>query len=266
MRGKRKLNELIDIVNLTPLVHVSGMLGSACANTSWFVPMAWHPTNQNAVIMVNLAMDLSPLLELDADDLRERLYTKRDDLEPGQQPVPVKLVHLNKCPILAPAKTLTAENAQRIGINRQYCLENLALLKKNAEVREKLIQLYSVEREYGENGDVDSQLYDGFFTPSDRAAMDIIRQTHPNNLAALDIAFSDKRIAPLLFRYRARNYVETLSEEESLRWASHCRDYFETRLPDYMLNLENLAHEHEQDEKKMLILKSVYKYVENLVS
>ncbi|MEF1213139.1 exodeoxyribonuclease I, partial [Vibrio alginolyticus] len=111
MRQKRKLNDLVDIVNMTPLMHVSGMLGRECQYTSWIVPVAWHPTNNNAVITIDLAKDPQPILELSAEELHERLYTKREDL--GELlPVPVKLVHLNKCPILAPAKTLTAENAE----------------------------------------------------------------------------------------------------------------------------------------------------------
>jgi exodeoxyribonuclease-1 len=48
-------------------------------NTSW-APLAWHPENRNAVIMVDLAGDMSPLLELDADALRERLYTAKAEL------------------------------------------------------------------------------------------------------------------------------------------------------------------------------------------
>ncbi|WP_413284414.1 exodeoxyribonuclease I [Vibrio sp. MA40-2] len=266
MRHKRKLNELIDIVNLTPLVHVSGMFGVSCSNISWIVPMAWHPKNQNAVITINLAMDPTPLLELTSDEIRQRMYTKRDALLPDQLPIPLKLVHLNKCPILAPAKTLTSDNAERIGINREQCLQNLSLIKNHPEIREKLVELYSVEREYPDNQDVDSQLYSGFFTPADRTAMDIILETKPENLAALDIQFGDKRIAPLLFNYQARNYPETLDEQQQQRWASSCRDYFEASLPNYILNLENLAHEHENDEKKMRILKSVYNYVEQLVS
>ncbi len=267
MRNKRKLNELIDIVNMTPLVHVSGMLGRECANTSWMVPLAWHPTNQNAVIMVNLAMDPAPLLELNNDELRERLYTRKNDLAPGELPVPVKLVHLNKCPILAPAKTLTAENAEKIGIDREKCLKHLALIKQHPEIREKLTGLYAAEPAYADAGkDVDSCLYDGFFSPSDKAAMDIIRQAAPEQLGTLDISYSDPRIEPLLFRYRARNLPQTLTPDEQVRWTQHCREYFETYLPDYMLNLENLVHEHESDEKKIAILKSIYRYVERLVS
>ncbi|MDE1330816.1 exodeoxyribonuclease I [Vibrio aestuarianus] len=264
MRHKRKLNDLVDIVNMTPLMHVSGMLGRECQYTSWIVPIAWHPTNQNAVIVVDLAKNPQPLIDLNVEELQQRLYTKRDDLAPDELPVPIKLVHLNKCPILAPAKTLTAENAEKIGIDRTVCLQNLAVIKQHPEIREKLVGLYSIEREYPANDDVDSQLYDGFFSPSDKAAMDIIRETDPVNLSALEISFSDKRIEPLLFRYRARNYPLTLSDEEQQRWAAHCREYFENRIEEYSLNLENLVHTYESDEKKMAILKSVYHYVETI--
>ncbi|EEX92221.1 exonuclease I [Vibrio orientalis CIP 102891 = ATCC 33934] len=266
MRHKRKLNELVDIVNMTPLMHVSGMLGKECNYTSWVVPVAWHPTNQNAVICVDLAKDPQALLDLDVEQLNERLYTKHSELGPDELPVPVKLIHLNKCPILAPAKTLTAENAEKIGIDREQCLNNLALLRQHPEVREKLIGLYSAEREYEKSSDVDTMLYDGFFSPADKTAMDIIRETDPNNLTALDITFNDQRIDPLLFRYRARNFPWTLDESEQQRWANHCRDYFESRIEDYMLNLENLVHEHESDQKKIAILKSIYQYVQKRVS
>lgn len=266
MRHKRKLTELVDIVNMTPLMHVSGMLGRECQYTSWIVPIAWHPTNQNAVIVADLAKNPQPLVDLSSKELHTRLYTKHDDLAPDELPVPVKLVHLNKCPILAPAKTLTAENADKIGINREQCLANLALIRQNPEIREKLVALFSIDREYEQSGDVDTQLYDGFFSPADKASMDIIRNTSPENLAALDITFADKRIDPLLFRYRARHYPWTLDETEQRRWANHCRDFYQSRIEDYMLNLENLVHEHESDEKKIAILKSVYQYVEKLVS
>lgn len=266
MRNKRPLNDLIDIVNMTPLMHVSGMLGRDCHYTSWVVPVAWHPTNKNAVIMVDLAKDPQVLLDLTADELTERLYTKKEALGPDEDPVPVKLVHINKCPILAPAKTLTADNAAQIGIDRQQCLAHLAILRENTQIREKLVTLFSHEREYPASTDVDTQLYDGFFSPTDKAAMAIIRDSHPENLGALDIQFHDPRIKPLLFRYRARHFPWTLSESEQHRWKDHCREYFESHIESYMLNLENLVHEHESDSKKMALLKAVYQYVEHIAS
>ena len=78
-RSKQKLMTLIDVPQMKPLVHISGMFGAWRGNTSWVAPLAWHPDNRNAVIMVDLAGDISPLLELDSDTLRERLYTPKND-------------------------------------------------------------------------------------------------------------------------------------------------------------------------------------------
>ncbi|MEI8632854.1 exodeoxyribonuclease I [Vibrio sp. PP-XX7] len=266
MRNKRKLTALIDIVNMTPLMHVSGMLGYQCQYTSWVVPVAWHPTNKNAVIVVDLAKIPTPLFELSAEALRERLYTKREDLAEDQLPVPVKLIHLNKCPILAPAKTLTAENAAQIGIDRDACLQHLADLKQTPGIREKLIQLFSEETHYDQNSDVDTMLYQGFFNPADKAAMEIIRETSPEALKDLSLTFQDPRIKPLLFRYRARNYPETLDYHEQQQWLAHCQDYFSHHMESYILQLENLVYEHESNESKMHILKSIYQYVTDLAS
>ncbi len=217
------------------------------------------------MITVNLAMDPTPLIELDADTLRERLYTKRADLGPDELPIPLKLVHLNKCPVLAPAKTLKAEDAERIGIDRQQCLKNLQLLKSHPEIREKLLAIYGVEREYSANNNVDAMLYDGFFSTADRSTIDIIRETAPEELAKLELNVDDKRIRPLLFRYRARNYPMTLDFKEQQQWKHHCQDYFESNLPAYMENLESIAMTHQADEAKMAILKAVYEYVDSLV-
>ncbi|ELY6344946.1 exodeoxyribonuclease I, partial [Cronobacter muytjensii] len=134
-RSKQKLATLIDIVQIKPLVHVSGMFGAWRGNTSWIAPLAWHPDNRNAVIVVDLAGDISPLLELDADALRERLYTPKAALG-DDSAVPVKLVHLNKCPVLAQANTLRPEDAERLGIDRQHCLNNLKVLRDSPQVRE----------------------------------------------------------------------------------------------------------------------------------
>ncbi|MCX2959359.1 MAG: exodeoxyribonuclease I, partial [Serratia symbiotica] len=83
------------------------------------------------VIMCDLAGDLTPLLTLNADQLRERLYTRRDALTVDQPPIPLKLVHINKCPVLAPARTLLPENAERLGIDRRTCRQNLQLLRQH---------------------------------------------------------------------------------------------------------------------------------------
>ncbi|MEL7628557.1 exodeoxyribonuclease I [Pectobacterium aroidearum] len=266
LRNKNKISALIDIPQMKPLVHVSGMFGAARSNTSWVVPLAWHPDNRNAVIMCDLAGDMTPLLELDSETLRERLYTRRDALEPDQSAVPLKLVHINKCPVLAPANTLRPEDAERLGIDRQRCLDNLALLRNNTSVREKVVELFAEALAFVASDDVDLRLYDGFFGDADRMAMKIIQETAPQNLPALDLTFADNRLEPLLFRYRARNFPGTLDDREQQRWLQHRRAVFTPeRLQDYLSELSNLYQLHEDDKEKMAQLKALYAYAQELV-
>jgi len=266
-RNKNKLMTLIDIPQMKPLVHVSGMFGAARGNTSWVVPLAWHPDNRNALIVADLAGDMTPLLEMDADALRERLYTRKSDLADDEASVPIKLVHINKCPVLAPANTLRPEDAARLGIDREACLANLALLRQHAEVREKVVALYAEAEPFTAPDDVDAQLYDGFFSDADRAGMNILRQTAPANLPAMDLTFQDARVAKLLFRYRARNFPGTLDDAEQQRWLQHRREVLNAeRVQAFLLELESLASLHEGDAEKMAQLKALYLYAQELVS
>ncbi|WP_236783590.1 exodeoxyribonuclease I, partial [Aliivibrio fischeri] len=235
-------------------------------NISWIVPVAWHPTNNNAVITIDLALDPSVFLELNVEELHQRMYTKRSELGPDELPVPVKLVHLNKCPVLAPAKTLTAENAANLNVDREACLRNLKVIRENPEIRQKLIELYSIEPNYEKSTNVDTLLYDGFFSHADKATIDIIRQSTPEQLIDFEPNVTDPRIKPLLFRYRARNFPHTLNEAEQLRWHAHLQDYFQTHLPDYEASFESLYLESEGNDKKVAILKAVYNYVQQLIS
>ncbi|MCU5774313.1 exodeoxyribonuclease I [Erwiniaceae bacterium BAC15a-03b] len=265
-RTKQKLTPLIDIPQMKPLVHISGMFGAFRGNTSWIAPLAWHPDNRNALITCDLAGDITPLLELDADALRERLYTRRDQLGDAAA-VPVKLVHINKCPVLAPANTLRPEDAQRIGIDRQRCLDNLALLRQHAEIREKVVTLFAEAEPFIAADDVDAQLYAGFFSDADKSAMNIILQTEPANLPALDLTFNDKRIEKLLFRYRARNFPGTLDDAEQQRWLQHRREALNPeRVQSYVQELESLANLYEGDNDKMAQLKALFDYARELVS
>ncbi len=267
LRNKNKVKALIDIAGMTPLIHVSGMLGSKRGNTSWIVPLGWHPQNNNAVIVCDLAGDITPLLDLDSNTLREYLYTRTENLPLNQKAIPLKLVHINKCPVLAPAKSLTEENSQRLGIDRRHCLKNLQLLKNNPHIRETIIAIFDEPNRSSTIDDVDGQLYNGFFSDADRAAMEIIRNTLPSNLPALALNFVDKRLKELLFRYRARNYPTTLNDHEQQRWLAHRRSRFtEERLTHYLLTIENLFQQYQGDDKKTNLLLTLVSYLKNITA
>ncbi len=265
-RGKKALESLVNMAEMTPLVHVSGMLGNYRGNCTWIAPLEWHPINQNALIVCDLAQNIDDLLTKSADELRENLYTKKSDLEAqGILPVPLKLVHLNKCPILAPAKVLLPENAERLGIDRQFCLANLQKLRQSMDVRSKVEEIFAQERIFEPSENVETQLYSGFFSPNDRNNQNILRTLSPEQLANHGLTFEDKRVEQLLFHYRARHYFKTLNRTEQLQWERYRRRKLEKSAVDFEQKMQNLIDEYSNDEKKLQLLHSVYEYAMKLL-
>lgn len=265
LRNKNKVKALIDVINMKPLVHVSGMFSAFQGCVSWVSPVAWHPVNQNAVIVVDLARDLSPLIELSADEIRERLYTRKEDL--GELlPVPVKLVHINKCPVLAPAATLSEQRADELGIDRARCRISLDQLRQHPEIREKLTQIFAAEREHVEaiSRDAELSLYEGFFNDNDKSSMELVRAATPEQLASTRFNFVDRRLSDLLFRYRARNFPASLLPEEQRRWQQHCADYLMKRADGYTLQLEQLYEQYANDSERLSIIKALAIYLQSL--
>ena len=72
--------------------------------------------------------------------------------------------------------------------------------------------------------DVDEDLYGGFIGPADRRSLERLRTLGGDALAGKRPAFEDGRLDELLFRYRARNWPDTLTDEERARWQQHCAE------------------------------------------
>lgn len=256
---------------MTPLVHVSSKFPASSGCVSWIVPLAFHPVNKNAVICYNLQADPSPLLADDITTLISKLYTKSSELADGEQRLGLKLIHLNKCPVLAPAKTLTEERATELGINREHCLQHLEWLRQHRECQHKVIELYQQQDDYPAESNPDYQLYSGFISNSDKQKMQLLHDLPPEQLGSSAPVFADERLNNLLFLYRARNYPATLTDSEQQKWQRyrtdklmHGLDKPNLTLEEFSLALENLAHEHASDEKKMNILKALYLYAQSL--
>jgi exodeoxyribonuclease-1 len=271
LRDKRKVLEQIDYEQLTPLVHISSKIPSLHGCCTWIVPVGMHPSNKNAVIVLNLALDPSPLFTLTANEIREKLYAPNAMLEENEQRLPIKLLHINKCPVLAPAKSLNAENAQRLGIDRQLCLQNLQKIKANLECLDKLQEVYA-QREHLDPVDPEHALYSGgFFSTTDKELMTRVVSASSQELTELSLPFEDERLTTLLFRYRARNAPESLSEKEIERWQRYRHFKFfddaspaSIKMPEFLMQLEQLSVEYARNPDKLGILKSLYNYAQSL--
>lgn len=271
LRNKKKVLEQIDCDKLTPLVHISSKIPSVNGCCTWIVPVGIHPTNKNAVIALNLALDPSPLFTLSADEIRAKLYTPNEMLEQNEQRLPIKLIHINKCPVLATAKTLNAENAARLGIDRQNCLQNLQKIKANLDFLEKLQQVYAHTEERAPL-DAEHALYSGgFFSSADKELMQQIVNADAESLTELTLPFEDERLNTLLFRYRARNAPQSLSGPEIERWQRYRQYKFfdnespaSIKMPEYLMQLEQLSVDNARNPEKLAILKALYNYAQGL--
>ena len=218
MRLKREVAQLLDLQQMTPLLHTSGMYSGEHGCTTLVVPLAEHPTNKNAVIVYDLRFDPGPLLSLDAETIREQLYTPTDQLPEGTNRIPLKQLHRNKSPAVAPAGTMDEAAAERLGIDTARCLEHREQLMAASGLAEKIARIFS-KGEFESDNDPDHNLYGGgFFSDADRRRMDQIHTATAEELAEQTWRFDDPRLPEMLFRYRARNWPESLSDEERAEW------------------------------------------------
>jgi exodeoxyribonuclease-1 len=203
-----------------PFLHVSGMFPAAqgCLAVMW--PLGTHPTNKNEVIAWDLSRDPRELAGLDADTIRTRMFSKTDDLPEGVTRLPVKTIHLNKSPmVIASLKTLTAQRAAEFKLDIDAALQNAAAAAELPEMGAIWAKVFQRPKEAP--NDVDEDLYGGFVGNNDRRQLTQLRALTPLQLAQSKISFDDVRLEELLFRYRARNFPETLSPEENQRWEEH---------------------------------------------
>ncbi len=203
-----------------PFLHVSGMFPTerGCLALMW--PLANHPTNRSELLAWDLAQDPAGLADLSVSELRQRLFTRAADLPEGVARLPLKSIHLNKSPmVVGNLKTLTPQLAQRWGID-------FGQAARHAEAARALPNMDAVwaavfERTPEPAPDVDQDLYGGFVCNEDRRRLQRLRALPPEELARARPGFDDPRLAELLWRFRARNYPNTLNSDEHERWQAH---------------------------------------------
>lgn len=107
-------------------------------------------------------------------------------------------------------------------------------------------------------------------------AMERLRGLSPEALAERvaqgKVAFEDRRLEELLFRYRARNWPDLLSDDEQARWEKHCADRLHLgaggaqTLAEFFDRIDALAEtaEANDDERAQEILAALYDWAEQI--
>jgi exodeoxyribonuclease-1 len=216
------------------------------------VPLAEHPARAGTFIVADLANDPESWTRLDPDDLAERMFTRRADLPDDIERPPLKEVHTNKSPFLAPLSVLQGVDTGRIGLDVDACLRHLQSIRTCDGLAERVRRAFAASSErWPAREDPERMLYAGFPSPADKRRCDSVRATPSARLGSAHFDFDDPRYDELLFRYRARNWPDTLGDSDRGRWRAFVRDKLtrdtETTtltLAAYFATIERLRAEH----------------------
>lgn len=275
MRQKRQVASLIDLHSARPLLHVSSRYPAAKGCAALVVPLAMHPVNSNGVIMFDLSADPALLLELSADEIRERLYTPRDQLPEGVERVPLKVVHLNKSPVLTTPKLVDEKVEERLQLDKAQCEHHWQQLRKALQDPQLIDKIQAVftggQGRFPGSRDPEQSLYDGFLNERDKATLADVRGADAGDLALQSFSFHDERLPELLFRYRARNFPESLSAQERAQWDEFRYERFTDpaagagiTVSDFRERLEQLQQDPELKPEQRHILDQLADYERQL--
>ncbi|MQU62379.1 exodeoxyribonuclease I [Pseudomonas sp. FSL R10-1350] len=221
LRTKQRVLDQVRL--LQPMVHISGRFSAARHYIGVVLPLAWHPKNRNALIVYDLHFDPQPLMDMEAESLRALLYTRREELAEGQLPIGLKLIHVNRCPVVAPLTVVRAQDQQRLQLDMADYQARVQVLIAAQEVWQQKLNVIYAREDFTPSEDPEQQLYDGFLGDRDRRLCEQVRLSDPEQLGKDTWPFDDERLPELLFRYRARNFPATLSEQEHERWQQFCQ-------------------------------------------
>ncbi len=238
LRRKQRAFQLLDVIHRTPVVHVSSRYPASRGCLAIVAPLAVHPQQPNGVIVYDLDVDPTPLLELDADEIADRVFVSRADLPEDVERIPLKLVHANRSPALAPLSVLKGIDHARIGLDSDRALRHLDMLKGDDDLAVKMQAVFAAQTAHDPPADPELALYSGFLPDADKRLLREVRQTPGELLGASPIAFTDPRYTELLFRYRARNWPESLSDVEATRWQTFRQGRLTTETPLTTLTLD----------------------------
>ena len=144
LRNKKRVQAMLDMLQRQPVLHISGRFPVEKGCMGVVVPMAGLPGNANGVICINLDISPDDWAALSAEDIRTRLYTTSADLaEQGLVRPPIKVIHCNKSPMVAPLSMLDSHVEQRFGINRNQLSQHYEMLGKYPELAQKLADVFA---------------------------------------------------------------------------------------------------------------------------
>ncbi len=270
-RQKHKIQALFDRYKQTPLIHISGMYPASRGHMGIIIPVAIDSRNKNAIIVYELHHNPEALLKMDSEQIKYFTFTAADKLTDNETRLPLKTIHINKCPVVVPLNTLTPEITKRWKLDLTLCKKHLQLLLSDQSLSERIQAAFEIN--YPDTSDdPDLKLYSGgFFSPADQERMKQIRECNNNELDSLQFNFDDPRLEEMFFRYRCRNFPDSLLLNEIQRWDKYRINRMtqpegsaSIKLTQYRQEVAKLMQTYPNNNETQQILKQLQQYPETI--
>lgn len=262
MKSKAAVSELVNPQNPRPFVYTSGRYEKTYGMTTVAWPLS--PGRNGNVIVYDLRYDPSEWLDLPASELEKRLFQRSSADKTNEQRPPLKELALNRSPAVAPISVLTQENAWgNIALNEADVKSNLSKLLSAPHFAENAREVFQ-NRSLPKSDSAEEQLYEGFLNDADRRLVEQVRNASEAQLADWHPGFTDDRLNELLLRYKARNYPNSLSQDESVAWEKWRSTRLNRQLPGFMRSLGELVIKN-TDETSRFLLEELQLWAESIL-
>ncbi|ANQ52484.1 exodeoxyribonuclease I [Flammeovirga sp. MY04] len=274
MRNKKVAKDEIEkamnsgsyLLKISPYVPVEN------GHLSFVFPICQDAQNNNAFLGYDLRTSPACLKDLDVEQLQEKMFKKKDEMEEGDERPGVVQCIVNKSHIYCDPRTLSPKRAEELGIDLKMIeahKNQLIELLSDSTIEKKLKEVFN--REFAPITDVDGQLYDQFINNFDRSiANRLTTVDNPELINHQNFKFRDERLIELLYRYKGRNFYNQLPDNEKEVFKSFCRSKVISEsdntmgIDKYRDNLSDLMGEHKDDPRALGILTALKQYTDQV--
>ncbi|MEI7539783.1 MAG: exodeoxyribonuclease I, partial [Candidatus Saccharibacteria bacterium] len=263
LRDKNEIKKLVNLDYKQPFVYVSGRFDAAYNKATVAFPLT-SGKNGNVVIY-DLRYDPTPFIKMNPKQLAGKLYATWEERQADDFiKLPVKELQYNHAPAVAPMGVLAqGDGWKRIDMDEATVTKNRDVLLSNPTFAENIRSAFENREEYQKAADPEAQLYDGFMPDVDKMRSEAVRNASEDQLADLHPNFTDERLDPLLLHYKARNFPNSLAEDEMIIWEEWRAGRINANLPTFLESLRKLSVN--ADENKIFILQELQLWAESIV-
>ncbi|ABL02655.1 Exodeoxyribonuclease I subunit C [Candidatus Ruthia magnifica str. Cm (Calyptogena magnifica)] len=255
LREKKTVASKISLFE--PMLHTTDMHPAQLSCTRLSVALAYHPEYNDRVLMFNLDQDPCVLLELDIEALKTLTFTKQSELSKEVERLQIKELIFNKSPMFVPnIYKLEPKIIKQLNIDMNQCMQHLSFIKDNQLKIGKIVQdLYKNDQKHIALKEVDQSLYDGFIDNTDKRICNQIQALSVHKLKEFHPKFKDEKLSRLFMHFKARNYPNTLTENEKEDWFEIVQGRIQTNqngyitIDDYLQKINTMRTQHPHQEK-----------------